>query len=410
MRRVVVTGVGVVAPTGNSAGDAWDFVLSGRSAVDRISQFDPSGLPVRIAAEVKGFNPESAMGAKEARRSSRFVQFAAGAAKEAIQDSGLDLSNGSHRYGCSIGVGLGAFGDIEQGAYTHRDKGPRQVSPFLLPYTIPNMAAGFVSIAHGLGGPNFCLATACASGTHAIGEAFLHIAMGTADAMVAGGAEAATSPLSVASFARMKALSTRNDAPAEASRPFDLDRDGFIMGEGSGVLVIEEYEHARRRGAKVYAEIVGYGISADAHHITQPTPQGLGVARSIAAALNSGNVPLDQVDYINAHGTSTQANDAAESAAIETVFGDFAKGISISSTKGATGHCLGAAGGIEAAYTALAIRHGLIPPTANYTTPDPACRLDYTPGAPRERIIRYALSNSCGFGGQNACIAFRRFS
>ena len=408
MRRVVVTGIGMVAPTGNSAPDAWEAALAGRSAVDRISLFDPSDLPVQIAAEVHSFDPETVMSPKEARQTSRFIQFAAGAAKEALASSGLELTNGVHRYGCIVGVGLGAFAHIEQGAHTFRDAGPRRVSPLLLPYTIPNMAAGFISVAFDLRGPSFCTSTACASGTHALGEAFLHVAMGTADAMVTGGAESATSPLSVAAFARMRALSTRNDAPAEASRPFDRDRDGFVMGEGAGILVIEEYEHARRRGAHVYAEIVGYGLSSDAHHITTPEPQGEGIARAMEAALKAGNVPLDQVDYINAHGTSTQANDASESAAIEKVFGEHARNVSISSTKGVTGHCLGAAGGIEAVYTVLALQRGLIPPTANYHTPDPACRLDYTPNAARQRPVRYALSNSCGFGGQNASIAFKK--
>jgi 3-oxoacyl-[acyl-carrier-protein] synthase II len=307
-----------------------------------------------------------------------------------------------------VGVGFGAFGAIEEGAHTYRDAGPRRISPLLMPYTIPNMAAGFVSVAYGLRGPSFCTATACASGSHAIGEAFLHVAMGTADAIVAGGAESATTPLSVAAFARMRALSTRNDAPAEASRPFDLDRDGFVMGEGAGLLVLEEYEHARRRGAIIYAEIVGYGLSSDAHHITSPSPEGEGLARAIEGALRMGSISTDQVDYINAHGTSTPANDSSESAAIEMVFGPHAKHVSISSTKGVTGHCLGAAGGIEAVYTVLSVHRSVIPPTANFEKPDPTCRLDYTPHTPRERAIRYALSNSAGFGGQNACIAFKR--
>jgi 3-oxoacyl-[acyl-carrier-protein] synthase II len=409
MRRVVVTGLGMVAPTGNCVRDAWEAALAGRSAVDRISLFDPSDLPVRIAAEVRGFDAATVMSPKEARQTSRFIQFAAGAAKEAIEHSGLNLSNGVNRYGCIVGVGLGGFADIEEGAHTYRDGGPRRISPLLLPYAIPNMAAGFVSLSHDLRGPTFCTATACASGTHAVGEAFLHIAMGTADAMVAGGAESATSPLSVAAFARMRTLSTRNDAPAEASRPFDRDRDGFVIGEGSGILVVEEYEHARSRGAAIYAEIVGYGLSSDAHHITSPPPQGDGIARAMESALRAGSIPLDEIDYVNAHGTSTQTNDASESAAIEIVFGEHAGNISISSTKGVTGHCLGAAGGIEAIYTVLALHQGLVPPTANYQTPDPACRLDYTPDAARERPIRYALSNSCGFGGQNASIAFKRF-
>jgi 3-oxoacyl-[acyl-carrier-protein] synthase II len=406
MRRVVVTGLGMVAATGNSVSQAWEAALAGRSAVGRISLFDASDFPVQIAAEVRDFDPSTVMSLKEARQSSRFVQFAAAAAREALGDSGLDVNTGSDRYGCAIGVGLGAIGKIEQGAYTCRDRGPRRVSPHFLPYVIPNMAAGFVSVALGLRGPNFSMATACASGTHAIGEAFLHVAMGTADAMVAGGTEATISPLCVAAFAKMRALSTRNDDPAEASRPFDLDRDGFVMGEGSGLIVIEELEHAKQRGARIYAEVVGYGLSGDGHHITSPTPDGDGAARCMAGALKSGQIDPEQIDHINAHGTSTKANDASESTAITTVLGDHATQVSINSTKGVTGHCLGAAGGIEAIYTVLAIHHSVVPPTANYTTPDPDCPLDYTTDGARERSIRYALSNSVGFGGQNACLAF----
>jgi 3-oxoacyl-[acyl-carrier-protein] synthase II len=409
MRRVVVTGMGIVAPTGITVESAWDAAVAGRSAVDRISLFDPSALPVRIAAEVRGFDPSTAMSVKDARQSSRFVKFAAAAARQAVEQSGLSPNNGSDRHGCCIGVGLGAFGDIEQGAYVHRDQGLKKLSPFLLPYTIPNMACGFVSMAHNLRGPSFSTATACASGTHAIGEAYLHVALGTADAVVAGGAEAAITPLSVACFARMRALSTRNDSPADASRPFDRDRDGFIMGEGCGLLVLEEYEHARRRGAEILAELVGYGLSADAYHATAPPAEGEGLARAVCGALRTARLDAAEIDYINAHGTSTPSNDAAESAAIEAVFGEHARQVAISSTKGATGHCLGGAGGIEAVYTVLAVQRGVVPPTINYATPDPACRLDYTPNQPRERNIRYALSNSCGFGGQNACLVFARF-
>ena len=409
MRRVVVTGLGTVAPTGNCVSQAWEAALTGRSGVGRITLFDASDSTVRIAAEVKDFDPSTVMSLKQARQSSRFVQLATAAAREALEDSGLDVSTNSHRYGCAIGVGLGGIGKIEQAAYTCRDKGPSRVSPHFLPYVIPNMAAGFVSVALGLRGPNFSMATACASGTHAIGEAYLHVAMGTADAIVAGGTEATISPLCVAAFAKMRALSTRNDAPAEASRPFDLDRDGFIMGEGSGLVVIEELEHAKRRGARIYAEVVGYGLSGDAHHITSPTPDGEGAARCMASALKAGRIAPEQIDYINAHGTSTKANDASESTAIATVLGDHATEASISSTKGVTGHCLGAAGGIEAIYTVLAIHYSVVPPTANYATPDPDCPLDYTADGVRERSIRYALSNSFGFGGQNACLAFASF-
>lgn len=406
MRRVVVTGVGIVAPTGNCVPDAWEVALAGRSAVSGISLFDPSTLPVQIAAEVRGFDPAAVMGPKAARQSSRFVQFAAAAARQAIDDSRLNLGNGVQRYGCAIGVGLGGIYDIEEGAYTYRDRGIRRLSPLFLPYVIPSMAAGFVSIAHGLRGPVLGMASACASGTHAIGEAFLHIATGMADAMVCGGAEATISPLCLASFARMGVLSTRNDEPASASRPFDLQRDGFVMGEGSGLLVLEEYEHARDREARIYAELVGYGVSGDAHHITLPAVDG--PVRCMEQALQTGRIARDEVDYINAHGTSTQANDANESAAIQAVFGEHARRLSISSTKGVTGHCLGAAGGIEAVYTVLAIHHGVIPPTANYATPDPECPLDYTTDGPKEVPVHCALSNSFGFGGQNACLAFKQ--
>ena len=410
MRRVVVTGLGMVAPTGNCVKRAWEAALAGRSGVARISLFDPSNSTVQIAAEVKDFDPSSVMSLKEARQSSRFVQFATAAAREALEDSGLDINAGPHRYGCAIGVGLGAIGKIEQAAYICRDKGPSRISPHFLPYTIPNMAAGYVSVALGLRGPNFAMTTACASGTHSIGEAYLHVAMGTADAMIAGGAEATISPVCIAAFAKMRALSTHNDAPGEASRPFDLDRDGFVMGEGSGLVVIEEFEHAKRRGARIYAEVVGYGLTGDAHHITLPTLDGDGSARCMAAALNSGQIDPDQVDHINAHGTSTKANDASESTAIATVLGDHAAQVSVCSTKGVTGHCLGAAGGIEAIYTVLAIHHSMVPPTANYATPDPDCPLDYTTDGARERPIRYALSNSVGFGGQNGCLAFSKLA
>ena len=407
MRRVVVTGLGMIAPNGNCVADAWNTVLSGRSAVARITQFDASQLPVQIAAEVKGFDPTTTMGPKQARQTTRFVQLAVAAAQEALQHSGLDTGREPDRCGCCLGVGIGAFGKIEEEATVLREKGPRRVSPLLFAYSPPNIAAGYVAIRFDLRGPNFGTATACASGTHAIGEGFLHVAQGTADVMLAGGAEAAITPLSITAFARMGALSQRNVPPQFASCPFDRQRDGFVMGEGAAVLVLEEYEHARQRSAQILAEIQGYGLSADAHHITRSEPKGQGIARCIFAALRSGDIVPGEVDYINAHGTSTQPNDSAESAAIETVFGQDGKKISISSTKGVTGHCLGATGAIEAVYTVLAIRHGIVPPTANYETPDPQCRLDYTPNVARERSVNCALSVSCGFGGQNAAIAFR---
>jgi 3-oxoacyl-[acyl-carrier-protein] synthase II len=318
------------------------------------------------------------------------------------------LPGGRERWGTSIGVGIGGIEEIENATILLKESGPRRISPFFMPYVISNMAAGVVSRLNGLKGPNICTTTACTSGTHGVGEAWLYIRSGMADVMVCGGSESAISRLSVAAFASMKALSTNNDHPEEASRPFDLNRDGFVMGEGSGVLVLEELEHAKKRGARIYAEMVGYGMSADAHHITAPSPEGEGAQRCMRGALDIGKVPLDQVDYINAHGTSTELNDKYESAAIGHVFGDKARGISISSTKGVTGHCLGAAGGIEAVFTALTIHHSLVPPTANLRTPDPSCPLDYTPLKPKERKIRYAMSNSFGFGGTNGTIVLKR--
>ncbi|MGE0172844.1 MAG: beta-ketoacyl-ACP synthase II [Oligoflexales bacterium] len=410
MKRVVVTGVGMIAPTGSNVKEAWNAAIEGRTGVDKIQVFDPKDLPVQIAAEVKNFDPSQHFDEKEARKTTRFVQFALVAGKEAIIDSGLNVEGNTDRYGCSIGVGLGALYDIEENAYILRDKGHRRVSPFFIPYAIANMAAGCVSMAHNLKGPNLCPTTACASGTHGVGEGYLHILNDYADVMLCGGAESTISPLGITSFAALKALSRRNDDPKGASRPFDTDRDGFVMGEGSGLLVLEELEHAKRRGAKIYAEIVGYGMSGDAYHITQPSPNAEGGQRCMRIALNTGKINPADVDYINAHGTSTKMNDHFESVAIETVFGDAAKKISISSTKGVTGHCIAAAGGIEAIYTVLATKHNLIPPTINYQTPDPDCRLDYTPNTARERKVNIALSNSFGFGGTNATIAVKKFT
>lgn len=411
MRRVVVTGVGMVAPTGNDIKTCWTNALEGRTGIDRIQLFDPSALPVQIAGEVRGFEVGEAMDPKEANRATRFIKFAAGAAHQAIKDSGLPCGenvNGDH-YGVSIGVGLGGLWDIEENTIILKEKGPRRISPFFIPYVIANMAAGVVSRMYNFKGPNICTTTACTSGTHGVGEAFLYIKNGMADVMLAGGAESALSPLGIAAFAVMKALSTSNENPKEASRPFDMDRDGFVMGEGAGVMVIEEYEHAKKRGAKIYAELVGYGMSGDAYHITSPAPEGEGAQRCMKMAMTSGGINADEIDHINAHGTSTKLNDAYESMAISKVFGVSAKNISICSTKAVTGHCLGAAGGIEAVYTALAVHHGVVPPTANYKTPDPECPLDYTVGGPRERKIRYALSNSFGFGGTNGTLAFKHF-
>ena len=408
MRRVVITGLGIVAPTGVGVQAAWQAALSGRSAIGRIVRFDTTGLPVHIAGEVPDFDAVQFLGVKKARQTSRFVQFAEVAAQEALRDADYDATQHGSRCGCIIGVAIGGLGEIEQSAITLKERGHTKVLPHTLPYSLPNMASGVVAIEHKLLGPNLAIATACASGTHAIGEAVMHIKRGEVDMMLAGGAEAATCPLSIASFDRIGALSRRNDQPELASRPFDADRDGFVMGEGCGLLVLEEYEHARLRGAEIYAEVIGYGLSADAHHITTPAPGGAGLAKCMLAAIREAGCELSDVDYINAHGTSTVANDTLESEAIQQVFGAEARRLSISSTKGATGHCLGAAGGIEAVYTALAIKHELVPPTANYARVDPACPLDYTPRVAKQRRLNVALSNSSGFGGQNACLAFQR--
>ena len=408
MRRVVVTGLGLVTPCGNDVESTWDAVIHARSGIARIAKFDASDLSVQIAGEVKDLDASAVFDVKEARRTSRFVQLAAVASREAYADAGLaEHPLNRDRWGVSIGVGMGGIEGIEESTIILLEQGPRRVSPFFMPYTIANMGAGVVSRLLDMRGPNICTTTACTSGTHGVGEAFLYIRNNMADVMVAGGAESAISRLSIAAFASMKALSTNNDNPQEASRPFDFNRDGFVMGEGAGILVLEEYEHAKRRGAKIYAELVGYGMSGDAHHITAPAPDGEGAQRCMRMALEVGGIALDQVDYINAHGTSTGLNDKYESAAIAKVFGAHASKMSVSSTKGVTGHCLGAAGGIEAVLTVMAMHKSVIPPTANLRTPDPECPLDYTPLKARERSLRYALSNSFGFGGTNGTVAFK---
>lgn len=409
-RRVVVTGLGIVSPIGNNKETAWTAAIQGRSGVRRITRFDASSLSVQIAAEVKDFNPGLALEAKEINRTSRFCQYAAVAAKEAIEDSGLRWQEANtDLWGTSIGVGLGALEDIEESSISLNKEGAKKVSPFFLPYAIPNMAAGVVSRNFNLRGPNICTTTACASGTHGIGEAWMYIQQGMADVMIAGGSEAAISPLGIVSFMNMKALSRENENPEQASKPFDANRTGFVMGEGCGLVVLEEYEHAKKRGAKIYAEMVGYGMSGDAHHITAPAPEGEGGQRCMALALKSAKLDPQKVGYINAHGTSTKMNDEYETAAIKKIFGGHATSLAISSTKGVTGHCLGAAGGIEAVLTVMSIFHSLIPPTANYQTPDPACDLDYTVGGCKELAVDFALSNSFGFGGTNASIIFKRF-
>lgn len=411
MNRVVVTGWGTVSAVGLDAESSWEKVKSGQSGIGRISLFDPSDLPVQIAGQVQEFESGESMEFKEAKRASRFIKFAAKASYEAIKMSGLDYaSSDTSDWGTAIGVGIGGLDDIEKSTEVLRTKGPKRISPFFLPYTLANLAAGTVSMRYNLKGPNICPTTACTSGTHAVGEGWLYIKNNLASVMVVGGAESALSPLGIASFASMKALSADNDNPQRASRPFDATRGGFVMGEGAGVLVIESLDHAQKRGANILCELVGFGMSGDAHHITAPAPEGEGGERCMRLALKTANVDPSEVDYINAHGTSTKLNDWYESMAIEKIFGERAKTeLNISSTKGVTGHCLGAAGGIEAVYTAMAIQKGIVPPTANYQEKDPNCPLNYTVEGAVEKEIRYAISNSFGFGGTNGSIIMKKF-
>lgn len=408
-QRVVVSGLGVVAPGGIGKRNAWEAVLSGKSPIQKIEQFDPSGLPVQHAAEIQDFDPSLFFDEKQLRRVTRFIQFAVVAADEALIDAGLLQHTIAETIGCCIGVGMGALDFIEEQSSILKAKGPKRVSPFFIPYTIANMASGEVAMRYNLQGPNLCPTTACTSGTHGVGEAFKMIQSGRAKVMVSGGAEAAICPIGMAGFSSLKALATNFDDEQAASRPFDLNRTGFVMGEGAGILVLEEYEHAKKRGARIYAEIVGYGTSADAHHITSPSPEGEGAQRCMRSAIEDAGISKDEIGYINAHGTSTKLNDLYESIAIQKVFGDDAKKLKVSSTKGVTGHCLGAAGGIEALYSVLALEKGVLPPTANYLTPDPDCPLDYIPNEPQEIAVKYAMSNSFGFGGTNGSVLFRKF-
>lgn len=411
MKRVVVTGLGIVSPVGNTLEECWDSVIRGRSGIGRITSIDLSNDAVKIGGEVKNFDATLYMSDKEARRSQRFVQFACAASRMALNDAGFVLTDElKPDVGVSIGVGVGGMGYLEEQVGILQSKGPSRVSPFTIPGFIANMAAGMVSIETGAQGPNICPTTACTSGTHAIGEALMLIQTGRAKAMIAGGAEAALSHLPYAGFAKMKALcADRNDEPEKASRPFDAHRSGFVMGEGAGILILEELESALARGAKIYCELAGYGMSSDAHHMTSPSPGGEGAVRCMQQALRTAFVAPDDVDYVNAHGTSTEANDATETAALKTLLGAHAHKVAISSTKSMTGHLLGAAGGVEAVFTVMALKTGIIPPTINLDTPDPACDLNYTPNKAVERTVRVAISNSFGFGGTNGCVAFKRF-
>jgi len=408
--RVVLTGLGAVTPLGNSVPEYWRAICEGRSGVGPITRFDPKRIDSRIAAEVRGFDPLKAIEKKELKKLDLFIQFAIVAGVEAVEDAKIDFSQvDPTRAGALVGSGIGGILSILEWHRVLLEKGPSRVSPFFVPSLIVNMASGQLSIRYKLKGPNSSVVTACATGNHAIGDAFKIIQRGDADLMVAGGSEAIIDELPLGGFAQMKALSTRNDEPTRASRPFDADRDGFVAGEGAGIVVLESLEHARRRGARIYAELVGYGMTADAYHMTAPDPDGDGAVRAMTLALRDGGLQPEDVGYINAHGTSTPYNDKTETLAIKQVFGDHAHRLAVSSTKSMTGHLLGAAGGIETVVTALALQQGILPPTINYETPDPDCDLDYVPNVARKAEVDVAISNGFGFGGTNATLAFRRW-
>ncbi len=407
-RRVVITGIGLLTPLGLNTAETWAALVEGRSGIGPITRFDARDYACRIAGEVKGFDPGSFLERKEIKKFDTFIHYAVAAAEEAMTASGVQVSDeNAERVGVCVGSGIGGLPLIEE---THKillEKGPRRISPFFIPGLIANMSSGLISIRTGAKGPNTATVTACATSAHAIGDATNLIRYGEADVMIAGGTEAVVAPLAIAGFSAMRALSTRNDDPAGASRPWDRDRDGFVLGEGSGIVVLEEMEHAMGRGASIYAEVVGYGLSGDAHHISSPSEDGDGPFRVMRNALRDAGVDPSEVGYVNAHGTSTPHGDRIETIALKRLLGDRAYKVPVSSTKSMTGHLLGAAGGAEAGILALAIRHGIIPPTINYQTPDPECDLDYTPNVARQADIRVALSNSFGFGGTNACLVMR---
>ena len=411
LQRVVVTGLGAITPIGNDVSSYWEGLSTARNGVAGITLFDASRHACRFAAEVKNFDPSGWLEPKESKRWDRFCQFGVIAAKQAVAHAGLTIDESNqHRVGTAIGSGVGGLLMMETQAHVLKDRGPDRVSPFCVPMMIPNMATGLTAIALGAKGPSSAVATACAAGSNAIGDAYRLIQLGLADVMVAGGAESAITPLGVAGFASAKALSFRNDDPTSASRPFDAERNGFVIGEGAGVIVLESLEHAQARGAQILAEVVGYGMTCDAHHITSPTPGGVGGAEAMRLALKDARLEPEAVDYVNAHGTSTQANDSNETSAIKSALGDWAYQIPVSSTKSMTGHLLGGSGGIEAVAAVLAIEHNLVPPTINYQNPDPACDLDVVPNQAREHTLNVVLSNSFGFGGHNVCLAFRRMA
>lgn len=410
-RRVVITGVGMVTPLGTGTEKSWKGIIEGRSGVRRITHFDPAEIPCQIAAEVPDFEADSFIEPKEQKKMDRFIHLGLAAAVMAMEDSGLKITaDNSERVGVIVGSGMGGLSAIEHYTKVINERGHRKISPFFIPMTIINLAPGQISIRFGAKGPNSAIATACASGTHSIGEAFRLVQSGIADAMIAGGAEATITPLGIGGFAAMKALSRRNHEPEKASRPFDKERDGFVMGEGAGILILEELENAIKRGARIYAEINGYGMTSDAYHISSPAPDGDGAARCMSSALKDASINPDEVNYINAHGTSTKYGDELETVAIKNVFGQHAYELCVSSTKSMTGHLLGASGGVEGAICALSIFNGIVPPTINLEEPDPECDLDYVPNSSRPLDINVAISNSFGFGGTNACIVLKKYS
>ncbi|MCL4493151.1 MAG: beta-ketoacyl-ACP synthase II [Nitrospirae bacterium] len=409
-RRVVITGLGLITPLGIGVEQSWSAAVQGKSGIGPITRFDAASFPVRIAGEVEGFDPGLYIDAKEIKKMDRFIHFAIGAATMAVEDSGLKINaENAERVGVIIGAGMGGLPAIEHNHKAFLEKGHRRISPFFIPMVILNLASGNVSIKFGAKGPNSSAVTACATGSHSIGDAFRLIQRGDADAMIAGGTESVITPLGIGGFAVMKALSTRNDEPERASRPFDAGRDGFVMGEGAGIVVLESLESARSRNAKIYAEIIGYGMSSDAYHMTTPAPEGEGAARCIKAALKDAGLDPERIGYVNAHGTSTKYGDELETAAIKKVFRDHAYKLCVSSTKSMTGHLLGAAGGVEAIFSILSIYRGIVPPTINLDNPDPECDLDYVPKNARHMDVEYAISNSFGFGGTNACLIFGKY-
>lgn len=412
MRRVVITGVGMITALGSNATESWQAIIDGKTGISNITSFDATEFPCKIAAEVKNFNPEDYFDKKEVKKLARYSQFAVAASKMALEDSGLKITEeNAYNVGVIVSSGIGGLEVFEEQNQKLLEKGPKKMSPFTIPAMIENMSSGNISIYLGAKGPNKTVVTACASGSHSIGDAFEMIKNGKIDVMIAGGSEAAITPMGIGGFCAAKTLATSyNEDPAKASRPFTANREGFVMGEGAGVLILEELESAKKRGAKIYAEIVGYGETGDAYHMTSPDPSGDGATRAIHMALKEGNIALDEVDYINAHGTSTNANDKTETQAIKSAFGEYAYKLAVSSTKGSTGHLLGGAGGVEAVITALAVKEGIMPPTINYDTPDEECDLNYVPNVAVKKDIRVALSNSLGFGGHNAVIAIKKYS